>query len=120
MPKYQLFGYLINQEWLYSYGVDNDCRPTAEDLKHAHMPEDEVDIHFSTISNAVVRLLGQAGLSRRAIVGLTLYKEEPAMCLVLATNKAEDKLPMPPPESWAKLKEILKTKREPRWYAALE
>ncbi|KIJ41021.1 hypothetical protein M422DRAFT_31921 [Sphaerobolus stellatus SS14] len=35
------------------------------------------------------------------------------MCLVLATNNAVHRMPMPPPKSWVNLKEILEPRGSP-------
>lgn len=114
--QYEYFGYLIREEWLIAHAVRNDLLPdmTGKD-------PDKYDEVGSVISAAITDVLAKARLSLSSTLGSVLsYDGKPLLCFVLATNDPLDNLPPnPPPEKWAKLKEVFQTTKEPHWYLAL-
>ncbi|GJJ13375.1 hypothetical protein Clacol_007627 [Clathrus columnatus] len=124
MPKhkrhsgYQLFGYLINQDWLIWYGKQNGCVPDITNLSAKERNQLPKDWDTTIVCNAVTKILLESGLYANSTVMEALYKGKPEMCITIATNKYG--MVAPPPETWQRLKKILGVDLDPSWFPAYE
>lgn len=107
----EVYGYLINQNWLYEHGVENNIELDLSDVANE---EDEPDIRGSTISAAMSLLEDQSGLP--VDWATVTYKGGVVLCLTFASKDPYDTRPIPSEESLACIKKILKTNRNPKWY----
>lgn len=106
---------LINDKWLLEYGIRHNLRPDM-----TGMTPDMCDEAGSIISAATLDIMAKGRIYFSSTLRTVLsYDKKPLCCLVLVTNDPLDNLPLPPPEKWARLKEILETEEEPHWYLAL-
>lgn len=113
--RYMYFGYIITDEWLLNYARQNKL-----EVDMTGKSPDIYDEVGSNISEATLDVMAKAQIYFSSTLGTVMSPDQkPLCCLVLATNDPLDKLPLPPPKKWAKLKEILGTEKDPCWYFAV-
>lgn len=99
----------------------NNCAPTDEDLDKIRKAE-HIHTEESILSNTVWHLICAADMTVEVRVETASFKWKSYLCIGFATSDwvLEDSREVPQPETWAKLKEILDTKKDPMWYPIVD
>ncbi|GJJ06137.1 hypothetical protein Clacol_000326 [Clathrus columnatus] len=111
------YGYVLETDWLYEYGMANNCRPRKEP-NNKLLPDSEVDFKSSTILNAKLHILSLADLGDYAQFLAFPIDGEMCDCLVFGVNNPDtgSHSPILPKERYAKIREIIGAKEEPAWW----
>ncbi|KAJ7152227.1 hypothetical protein C8R43DRAFT_1127306 [Mycena crocata] len=105
MSDYQVYGYLLPEKALNNIALQLELRLTT--------PEDRMSSFYS----AAEQLVGSIKIYPFTIAGVVVNKRM-RMCAAIASEEEMDRLPMPPAsETIDKLKKLLHTQRDPKWYA---
>lgn len=101
-----VYGYALKDDWLYSYAMHKGA------VLRGNTKWDKENVIFAGIST----LMCDAGVYGESKLRTVSVKGEQRSFIALATNDPRDGLmKVPPPETWAKLKELLHTETEPKW-----
>jgi len=124
--KYWLYGYAVKTEWLMSYSKRNGLVSSPNNPREVDPPSGEVDRTHETLSNAISDILGKAGFVHNSMVGLYQEKEDVGHpVLAIGSSDPKDGLPLlgsgrlPAGKRLEKLKSLLNTEKEPKWYPCL-
>lgn len=100
------YGYLVFEDWLWRRGL-------AKKLGSEDSRKDKE----TTVVNAINNIARESGFYlRMQYVTVWIRKGEIEGCFAIASNDPADQLPMPTPERIQRLKDVIGTDREPRWW----
>ncbi|KAJ6514946.1 hypothetical protein C8R47DRAFT_1190192 [Mycena vitilis] len=101
---YRVYGFVLNEEYLLEYALENGLGTDKDEWAKE-----------CAISQAADVILAMHKVSPALVAGVVV-KGKIRTCAAIASEYNNDRMPMPPKATIEKLKLMIATEQEPRWY----
>ncbi|KAJ7117727.1 hypothetical protein C8R44DRAFT_791341 [Mycena epipterygia] len=101
---YRVLGFLLNEDTLLKFALERRLGTDEDDWQRG-----------CAIHRAAEKILDQQKIYPYIVAGV-MVKGEVKTCAAIASEDYDDHMPMPPRETIEKLKKMMSTDKEPRWF----